>query len=92
MNGEPRTADDIWAAAKQLGEAIATQRAAARQAQRDARNARRRARRVASPKPAPMPKAPAAIVVDDDLDLEPGCRCNVVRMPPCAWCENGGES
>lgn len=84
---EPRTADDFWAAAKQLGEAIAALRAADRQAQRDARNARRRARYRAAPR---KPKAPVAVVVDDEVEWEPGCRCHVVKNPPCAWCENGG--
>jgi hypothetical protein len=80
---EPRTADDIWAAAKQLGEIIAARRAEEREAQRVARNARRRARYRANP---PAPKTPTTVVVDDDLNWEPSCRCHLAA--PCAWCTN----
>jgi hypothetical protein len=82
-------ANDIWAAARQLGEAIAAERAARREALRVARNARRRARRAARPKPPPKPKTPV-VTAHDDYDYEDECRCHVVRMPPCSWCENGG--
>ncbi len=79
---EMRTADDFWAAAKRLGEQIAAKRAADRKAEKDARNTRRRARYKANP-PARKPKT----VVDlDDVEYEPGCRCNVVSNPPCTWC------
>ena len=27
----------------------------------------------------------------DDLPVEPGCRCAVVLMAPCSWCEHGGQ-
>ncbi|WBB94114.1 hypothetical protein [Verrucosispora sp. WMMC514] len=80
--------DDMWAAARQLGEAIAAQRAADRQAKKDARNARRRSRYRANP-PSRGPKA-SAVIVDDEPELEPGCRCAVVASPPCPWCEGGG--
>jgi hypothetical protein len=26
-----------------------------------------------------------------EVEVDSGCRCHVVRMPPCSWCENGGE-
>ncbi|MFI7073493.1 hypothetical protein [Micromonospora sediminicola] len=84
---EMRTADDFWAAAKLLGEQIAARRAADRQAQRDARNARRRARYRANP-PARGSRS-TAVIVDDEVDCEPGCRCAFVSFPPCSWCENG---
>ncbi|MFG2046053.1 hypothetical protein ACGFIW_01315 [Micromonospora sp. NPDC048935] len=85
---EMRTADDFWAAAKQLGELIAAHRAAERQATKDARNARRRARYKANP-PAPKPK----VIVDlDDVEYEPGCRCNATPNPPCTWCSGEHES
>ncbi|MEV0326895.1 hypothetical protein AB0H63_10650 [Micromonospora echinospora] len=77
---ELRTADDFWAAAKQLGEVIAARRAADRQAKRDARNARRRARYRAAP---PKPKQPVAVVVADD-ELDESCRCWI--SAPCVWC------
>lgn len=86
---EPRTADDFWAAAKQLGEIIAAHRAAVRQEQKDARNARRRARYRANP---PTRKTKTPVVVDDDLEYEPGCRCGVVRNPPCTWCSGQGDA
>ncbi|WP_213455279.1 hypothetical protein [Rhizomonospora bruguierae] len=81
-------AEAAWAAARELGALISAQRAAHRQQLRDARNARRRARRAAAPKPARAPKRPAAI--DDDA-VEDGCRCPVMPMPPCGWCEGGGD-
>lgn len=87
---EPRTADDFWAAAKQLGEQIAAHRAAERKAKRDARNARRRARYRANP-PTRGPK-PTTVIVDEEVEWEPGCRCLMVKNPPCAWCESGAET
>lgn len=84
---EARTADDFWAAAKQLGEHIAAHRAAERKARKDARNAWRRARYRANP-PTRGPK-PTAVIVDEDVEWEPGCRCLTVKNPPCAWCESG---
>ncbi|MDG4792099.1 hypothetical protein O7626_40505 [Micromonospora sp. WMMD1102] len=83
------SADDLWAAARQLGEQIAAKRAADRQATKDARNARRRQRYAATPKAARRTTA-TAVQVDDDYEVEPGCRCHLVPMPPCGWCENGG--
>ncbi|MEU3452276.1 hypothetical protein ABZ671_01335 [Micromonospora sp. NPDC006766] len=85
---EARTPDDIWAAAKRLGQLITDRADAVRQERCDARNARRRARYRANP---PKRKPKATVIVDDDLDVEPGCRCHVVQRPPCAWCEDGGD-
>jgi len=74
--------DAMFDAFRQLGETISAQRAEQRQKARDARNARRRARYRANP---PAPRRP--VVVDDNQDdWEPGCRCAVMAMPPCAWC------
>jgi hypothetical protein len=84
---EPRTTDDFWAAAKHLGEIIATQRSADRQAKRDARNARRRARYRANP---PAPRAKTTAIVDDELDWEPHCRCHIAA--PCLYCTNLPEA
>lgn len=86
---EMRTADDFWAAAKQLGEQIAAHRAAERQAKKDARNARRRARYKANPR-ARKPKV--VVVVDEGFEYEPGCRCNATPNPPCTWCSGEHES
>ncbi|GGM52797.1 hypothetical protein ACFFX1_55345 [Dactylosporangium sucinum] len=73
--------DDMWEAARQLGEAIAQQRAAERQAKKDARNARRRAAYARRPKVVePVSTA--------EEDWEPFCRCHVVA--PCSFCESGG--
>lgn len=80
--------DGIFAAAKQLGEIISAQRAAHRQEVKDARNARRRQRYRLAPKP--VRRANLATQVDDDYDVEVGCRCHVVPMAPCSWCESGG--
>ena len=82
----PRGVDAMFEAFRQLGEQIAEKRAAGRQAAKDARNARRRARYRADP---PARKARAAVVFDDELEVEPGCRCAYVSCPPCSWCENG---
>lgn len=79
--------DGIFAAAKQLGEIISAQRAAHRQEVKDARNARRRRRYAAAPKPARRSN-PATVQVDDDVESE--CRCQLVPMAPCSWCESGG--
>lgn len=82
-------ADDMFAAAFRIAERIVEQRAAHRKALRDAANARRRARYAARPKP--EPNATLDLPLDgDDLYYEPGCRCHVVAMAPCSWCEDGG--
>lgn len=85
-------ADQMYAAAFAVAERLAELRAARRQRLRDDRNARRRdryaVRKAAGILPAPKP-APVAYD-DDDLCVEPGCRCQVVAMAPCSWCEDGG--
>lgn len=34
--------------------------------------------------------AEATPVRNWDMPVEPGCRCHVVKNPPCGFCENGG--
>lgn len=80
-------ADAAFAAAGALGEKIAAERAERRKAAQDARNARRRARYAARPK---LPATPRTTAVEDEW-IEPGCYCQSVPMPPCAWCEGGGN-
>lgn len=81
------SADDVWAATRALGEQISAAHAAKRRQQRDNRNARRRAAYRAKPR---QPRtAPVVTYEPDDLPAE--CRCNAVAMPPCTFCENGGE-
>jgi hypothetical protein len=80
-------ADDFFAAARRLGEQISAQRVVQRQAVKDARNARRRQRYAAAPKP--VRPAKSVVVLDDDYEVDPGCRCQVVPTPPCSWCESG---
>lgn len=83
---EPTVTDDMWEAARRIGEIIVAQRAAARQAQQDARNARRRARYAAAPK-RPTPTPPADPYGDGHEPL--GCLCHVAA--PCGHCENLSE-
>jgi hypothetical protein len=33
---------------------------------------------------------PFAAPEPSEADIEEHCRCHVVRMPPCTWCESGG--
>lgn len=43
---------------------------------------------------AAAPPKPTPVVESDDADpwVEPGCRCQIVRMPPCSWCCEWGDS
>ncbi|WP_431728519.1 hypothetical protein [Verrucosispora sp. TAA-831] len=89
FDADPSGVDGMFEAFRRLGETISAKRAADRQARKDARNARRRARYRANP-PARGRKA-AAVLVDDEAEHEPGCRCHLAPSPPCSWCEGGGD-
>lgn len=80
-------AERMFEGAAELGRIIAAKRAADRQATKDARNAQRRRRYAATKHLRPV-KATTAPAVDDDSDYEPECRCHIVPMPPCSYCEN----
>lgn len=86
-----------WAAYARASGAIGVARARAKAADAalfaaivDARYREREAQRWAAEE-AERKRASAADAAADDCDEEdPGCRCNIVRMPPCSWCCEGG--
>lgn len=80
----PAGVNGLFDGLRQLGEIVAAARAAHRQQVRDDRNARRRARYRTRPRPPAQPKVP---LPDDDWH-EHECRCHIVPMPPCSFCEN----
>jgi hypothetical protein len=82
-------AERMFEGAAELGRIIAAQRAADRQATKDARNARRRRRYAATKHLRPAAAAAASALDDEDADYEPECRCHIVPMPPCSYCESG---
>lgn len=84
---EMRTADDFFAAAAELGRAIAEQRRAHRAAVRDIRNARRRENYARQSKALRLP----AVVEVEDWEAPDACYCNATSNPPCGWCENATE-
>lgn len=79
-------ADAFFDAAIKLAEVIVEVRKRKREQQRLARNERRRRRYKISP---PKKREPEPI---EDYRPPEGCTCQVCRMPPCSWCENGGGS
>jgi hypothetical protein len=82
-------AERMFEGAVELGRIIAAQRAADRQATRDARNARRRRRYAATKHMRPAKAATVPPAPNGDSDYEPECRCHIVPMPPCSYCESG---
>lgn len=47
---------------------------------------RRTRRQPVVPQPRPVPP-----VDYSDYEVEDGCRCHLVRMPPCTWCETSED-
>lgn len=82
-------AERMFDGAAEFGRIISAQRAADRQATKDARNARRRRRYAATKHLRPAKATTSPATFDDEADPEPECRCHVVPMPPCSYCESG---
>jgi len=79
--------DDLFATLRAAADARVEQYEARQRDLRDARNARRR-ERYAARRAAGVTRAMAPVA---EPEPEPilECRCHVVVMPPCSWCESG---
>ncbi len=76
--------DAAIAAARLIHEDMKRQRA-----EKKAASLERRRQRYAAAKA----RKPTTLKAPVDYDVEPpsGCQCSTCRMPPCGWCENGGD-
>jgi hypothetical protein len=85
----PSPADDIWAAAARIAEALHQMHLEKVERQRVARNSRRRNRYAIRKAAGIIPRVKPPAIVEDEPDRTPGCLCHLGH-PPCGFCEDGG--
>lgn len=79
--------DNIWSSAKELMKIVVENAKIKKEARRLRRNELARKRRKNKPK-AVKPVEPKF----DFIEEEPtSCSCHSCKMPPCSWCELGGD-
>lgn len=83
--------DQLFTGLAAYAETLAEQRAVQREQRRLAANARSRQRYAIRKAAGTLPPRRPTVEPEPEYDAPTGCYCHTTVMPPCSWCENGGD-